>query len=120
MAGGKTNLTPFMQVGLFVWQTRIANNPQNDAFLYSAGLDLRRGKLRAKTSAGGYYGYFGEGDRPLVYRLGLWYEPSARHSLGCQWQEGLRDFEYTSIRISYSYQLSKETEQRHSSGNDQP
>lgn len=103
---GTENIRPFVMAGFYVWQLHISNNRQNDAFLYAFGFDVDLKKFKLRHSAGGYNGYFGEGDRPFLYRFDLQTKFDSKLNYQLRFQQGIRDFDYTTIRLGFTYDLS--------------
>jgi hypothetical protein len=94
-------LRPHFTGGFYVWQTYDPLSRQNDAPLYALGLDLNIGGFELSNSLAGYYGYIGNGDRPLVYRISLRGTEKFWRHLEFRFQEGLVDFPYRSFRLAY-------------------
>ena len=67
------------------------NNYQNDAPIYAAKLKLDFGALSWENGMGGYYGWTGKGDRPLVLRSRLDFE-TGKNKAFVQYQAGLNDY----------------------------
>jgi hypothetical protein len=102
-----TKITPYLNLGFYVWQVMRDDNLQNDAFLYGAGVKMSTKSLEISSSAGGYQGYFHNGDAPLVLRLDIGQRREKRKSFwNLRLQQGLRDFPYSSARGSYTFGLS--------------
>jgi hypothetical protein len=91
-------ITPFAQAGFYVWQMLRDNLLQNDAPSYGLGIEAASEKLRIRAAAGGYAGYLGDGDQPLVGRFDLWYDLKEGLRLNLRYQEGIHDFPYRSLR----------------------
>ncbi len=87
------SIRPYIMLGFFAWQVNEDENRQNDAFMAGLGADLQLGKLGVHNSIGGYNGYKGNGDQPLVYRAELSLT-NKRIEYFLRFQEGLRDFDY--------------------------
>lgn len=90
----------YAMAGFYVYQTNLLNHRQNDAFLYGAGMDLNFGRLQLEQQLGGYTGYLGNGDKPIVYRLNLIWYSQAGPPIKLRFQHGFRDFPYSSLRLS--------------------
>ena len=56
-------------------------------------------KLILNAAIGGYTGFIGNGDQPMVYRSSIRTNWSSRLNMELQFQQGLRDFGYRSVRI---------------------
>lgn len=98
---------PYAMLGFYVWQLRGAEQEQNDAFLFGAGCSLLFPKVDINTNFGGYYGYLGNGDKPLVYRLILSSKFDSVFNYELGFQKGLQDYDFTSISVSWITNLSK-------------
>ena len=112
----KNSLRIHGMAGFYSWQMNMPNNPQNDAILYGAGVDLFFGNWFIDNAFEGYSGYFGNDevvvgnpdqpvsfkDRPLVYRI-----KAGRKFTGWDvyagFQKGLNDFPYTSYFLQLGY-----------------
>ena len=66
--GPKLFIRPFVMMGFYVWQTNLDNWRQNDAFLYGIGISLYNDNFECNAKYGGYKGYIGNGDAPMVFR----------------------------------------------------
>jgi hypothetical protein len=101
------SIRPHVMVGLYVWQTYNDNQRQNDSFLHGSGLDIIFSKIELKNALGGYVGYIGNRDRPMVYRLML----TSRFDSVCNYefgfQQGIFDFSYTSFEVSLKLDIDK-------------
>jgi hypothetical protein len=94
------SLRTYLLAGFYVYQTNLENHQQNDAFQYGAGMDLDFGKFRMEHQLGGYAGYLGNGDKPVVYRLNLTMLTGSKFQMNFRFQHGLKDFPYSSLRLS--------------------
>ena len=101
-------IKPYIMAGLYIWQINGYGQMQNDAFLYGAGFDLGFNKLELTNALGGYIGYIGNGDKPMVYRLTLKSTFSKKINYLFRFQQGLHDFEYTSFRFGLNFSLKKD------------
>jgi len=99
LGNGKIILRPYAMLGFYSWQTYDEPNPQNDAPLYGGGLDLNLSKNVISTSLGGYSGWKGFGDKPLVYRL-EYLRKGKKFDFLAQYQIGNNDFDYNSFKLS--------------------
>lgn len=103
-AGKSFRLSPAFQIrphammGFYVWQTNRDDWRQNDAFLYGLGLSASGSKWDFHVKWGGYKGYIGNKDAPMVLRSGIVYTFN-RLELKLAFQQGLQDIEYSSIRL---------------------
>lgn len=86
--------------GFYAYQTFREKLPQNDAFLYGAGVTIGFKQFSLHNQFTGFAGYMENGDVPLVYRLIL--EGRTDHWIGykIRFQQGIHDFSFTSLRIS--------------------
>jgi hypothetical protein len=94
----KFQIRPFAMIGFYVWQTNHDAWRQNDAFLYGLGLKAYSNAYEFNAKWGGYKGYIGNGDAPMVLRANAIYKFKKVH-LKLAFQQGLNDFEYTSVRV---------------------
>jgi len=105
---GKTikNINIYSMLGFYVWQTNSIKHRQNDAFLYGLGADINFKKIELSNSFGGYIGYIGNGDKPMVYRIHLKYKTKNIHyKIGCQ--AGINDFLYNSLAFSLVFNFDR-------------
>jgi hypothetical protein len=92
------SIRPCLMAGFYVWQTNRDDYRQNDAFLYGLGISLSGKGMSLNTALGGYKGYIGNGDAPMVFRA------HASRKLGntllkLTFQQGLHDFRYTTAGL---------------------
>jgi hypothetical protein len=89
--------------GLYSWQTNLDGKRQDDAFLFGAGLEYNKHCLRIQSYVAGYLGYMeNQGDKPIVFRTSI--ENRWRHIVVfMRLQEGLHDFDYTSVEVGMKY-----------------
>ncbi len=106
-AGAKLMLRPHAMLGFYVWQTNIDINPQNDAFLYGAGLSVYNDHFECNARWGGYLGYLNNGDAPMVVRANTIWKLQYTH-LKLSFQQGLHDFGYTTVSVGAVFWLTKE------------
>lgn len=92
----KLKLRPYVMLGFYVWQTNRDDYRQNDAFLYGVGLSLYNEKFECNAKYGGYKGYIGNGDAPMVFRANAIYKLPKTH-LKLSFQQGLQDYEYSTV-----------------------
>ena len=99
-----TSFRPYLQTGFYAWQTHLTDYLQNDAFHYGAGFDLNIHTMIISNQLGGYVGYIGNGDKPMVYRLKFLYQ---RDMVNYKfvYQQGLHDFNYSSFRLSVAWKF---------------
>lgn len=91
-------IRPYAMLGFYVWQTNREDLRQNDAFLYGIGLSAYSDRWEFNAKWGGYNGYIGNGDAPMVLRAHILYRIN-KVQLKLGFQQGLNDFEYTSFRL---------------------
>jgi len=96
--GEKLSLRPYVMLGFYVYQTNRDDYRQNDAFLYGVGISLLNEKFEFNTKFGGYKGYIGNGDAPMVLRANAIYKFPKTH-LRLSFQQGLHDFDYSTISL---------------------
>jgi hypothetical protein len=96
--GNTLFIRPFAMLGFYVWQTNDDIHFQNDAFLYGIGVSLYNEELEFNAKYGGYKGYLGNGDAPMVLRANAFYKWPRTH-LRLSFQQGLQDFEYSTISL---------------------
>ncbi|MFK7899148.1 MAG: hypothetical protein AB8B61_00175 [Cyclobacteriaceae bacterium] len=91
-------------VGFLVYQTNDEQHSQNDAFYYAGGVEANYKGWRLTNSIEGYYGYFGNGDRPLLFRSSVrknW----DKLVTSLRFQTGVQDFRYNSFELVFGYKL---------------
>ena len=101
------SIRPFILGGFYSWQTYQDDNSQNDAALFGLGMDLNLDKILIKNTIGGYAGYVGNGDKPLVYRFLLRSTLNTIVNYEFRFQQGINDFDYSSFRFGLNFDLSK-------------
>lgn len=89
---------PYAMLGFYVYQTNRDDWRQNDAFLYGMGLSAISPQWEFSAKWGGYKGYFNDGDAPAVIRASALFKFN-KLQLSLSFQQGLNDFEYSSVRI---------------------
>ena len=94
---------PFASAGFYSWQTNDDMNLQNDAFMYAAGIELHQKTWKVSNSISGYSGYKNEKDQPVVYTLDV-SKQLKRNAVRLQVLYGLRDWEYTTLKLSYIWE----------------
>jgi len=91
--------------GLYVWQTNLDGQRQNDAFLFGGGLEWNPSLWRVQIYGSGYLGYMNnEGDKPILFRTHI--ERRGKKINGIlKFQQGLYNFKYSSVEggIRYIY-----------------
>ena len=93
--------------GLYVWQTNLDGRRQNDAFLFGGGIEYSPSKLRIQVYGTGYLGYMNNtGDKPVLLRAA--FEQRGKRINGVfKFQQGIHDFDYTSIEAGLKYGFKK-------------
>ena len=90
-------------IGFYVWQIESDVYNQNDAFLVGSGLEWNKETMKLQTYVAGYMGYLeNTGDDPFVFRAGL-EKRLNRTTLLFGFQQGLHDFDYTSVEFGAKY-----------------
>jgi len=92
-------LTPFASIGFYNWQTNDELNLQNDAFMYGAGLDLKKDFWNTSLCLSGYSGYKNQRDDPMVLTFDLRRDVGNR-AIRFQIINGLKSWDYTTVRFS--------------------
>ena len=96
-------IRPHIMAGVYIWQVNDPWQEQNDAVLCGAGLDLEMNRFSITNAFGGYAGYIGNGDDPLVYRLQINTRFQSKVNYHVQFQHGLHDYPFTSVRLGIRY-----------------
>lgn len=108
----------YASLGFYNWQTNLDDYLQNDAPSYGLGLQINKNSLEINNQLCGYLGYiswkdepvvrdsekpyiYGR-DQPLVYRFIL-LKKFERMNMKFQFQQGLHDFEYSSVSVGFQY-----------------
>jgi len=99
---------PTGMLGFYSWQTNDELNLQNDALLYGLGADLEKGSWRFTASSTGYYGYKNNGDRPWQLNFDLRKDIN-KMAFKVQYQHGLQDWMYRTVRFSFIWKLNPVT-----------
>lgn len=89
-------------LGLYVWQTYLLNNRQNDAFLASFVCDLMYKNYIFSQSLRGFKGYLNQGDSPLLYVL-KFAKNWQSYQFYIQQQITLMDYPYNSLQLGGRY-----------------
>lgn len=95
---------PFGLIGFYSWQTNDELNLQNDALLYAAGADFLKNNWLVSASCAGYTGYKNRRDRPVQINFDL-RKDFSKKAVRLQYQHGLRDWEYKTVRLSIIWKL---------------
>lgn len=119
----RLRLRPHATIGFYSWQMNLPNNRQNDAIMYSLGLDFQMKSFIFSNSIDGYIGYFGDEevivgnvndpvpfkDRPLVYRLDLTKQIN-KLDFVLGYQAGLHDLSYQTLKFSLIFHFKNSNE----------
>jgi hypothetical protein len=90
-------------LGFYSWQVESDEHNQEDAFLFGMGLEWNKNNWRIQTNISGYLGYLkNSGDKPVVFRFNL-EKKIKKISLLLGFQQGLHDFEYSSVEFGAKY-----------------
>jgi hypothetical protein len=100
-------IRPYVLCGFYSWQVNRDDNLQNDAFLYGAGVNLCFSEFKLKNHFGGYSGYLNNGDKPMVYRCCIESNLKKTINYKLQFQHGIHDFPYNSVRIGFLLNINK-------------
>lgn len=95
---------PYTMLGFYCWQTNDELNLQNDAFVYGIGTDLIKSNWSFSSSWSGYSGYKDNGDRPSQLNFDL-RKDFNKKAIRIQYQHGLHDWLYRTIRFSFIWKL---------------
>lgn len=87
------------QGGFYVYQLFGDGNQQNDAIHYGLGITWKNSLWQVENHLAGYYGYFGNGDRPLVNRIYVSRNFQKHWAITLHLQSGWVDFPYQSIAL---------------------
>ncbi len=91
-------------MGLYVWQTYMVNNRQNDAILAAATFQLHYKDYCLQNDIRGFKGYLGNGDQPLLYSLKLVRKWNSLQ-LSISQQIALHDYPYHTAQLAVKYVL---------------
>lgn len=101
-----SSVRPFGAAGFYVWQTNRDKHFQNDAYMYGIGIDLfLENAIKLSGVFAGYTGYIDNGDKPMVLRLKLKSSLDNRLNYIAQFQWGLRDYPFNTLRLGFSVRL---------------
>jgi hypothetical protein len=97
--------------GFYVWQTNKVELAQDEGALYEFGIDLIHKNLSWRNEIGGYSAYGGyqfigvdDDNDPLVFRTNF-KNSGDRFDWKLEYQTGLRDYDYQTIRMSVFYKF---------------
>lgn len=109
-----STVRPFGLIGFYAYQTHQPMHLQNDAIAWGIGFDYCFSKFSVTSSLGGYYGYFNQGDRPIVFRFKTFSKLSKSIDALCGVQLGIKDNSYLSLYFGLQYSIaSPETHSTH-------
>ena len=86
--------------GFYCWMTNNIVHRQNDALLYSAGINAGYNNLTLQADITGFHGYKNNGDRPLVLRTKLNFE-YRKNILSFRYKHGMNDNLYNTCSLAY-------------------
>lgn len=108
----------YASLGFYNWQTNLDDYLQNDAPSYGLGFQIDKNSYEINNQFCGYLGYISwkdepvvretdkpylyDGDQPLVYRFIL-LKSFEDCKLKVQFQQGLNDFEYSSVSFGIQF-----------------
>ncbi|HZH71911.1 MAG TPA: hypothetical protein VFD91_05435 [Mariniphaga sp.] len=95
---------PFGLAGFYTWQTNDELNLQNDALLYALGTEFITKSWLFSASWAGYSGYKDERDKPMQINLDI-RKDLAGKAFRIQYNHGVRDWEYKTVRVSFIWKL---------------
>ena len=98
-------LRTYAMAGFYAFQTNLEEYKQNDAFTYGAGVAMQWNRLRWEHGLGGYAGYLGNGDKPVVYRSDWVWNTNSPLAWKVRFQQGFNDFPYRSLRLTCIYKF---------------
>jgi len=98
---------PYASAGFYSWQTNDAFNLQDDCYMYGLGADLKWKRWTVSNSLSGYSGYKHDRDRPMVYTFDVNHSLK-KNIIRLQYLNGLRDWNYKTIKLSYIINLKKQ------------
>jgi hypothetical protein len=91
-------------LGFYSWQIISDSHRQNDAFLFGTGAEWNSKTWKLQANVAGYIGYLKNGDKPVVFRTAL-EKKIKKSSLLFGYQQGLKDFEYSSVELGMKYRF---------------
>ena len=86
--------------GFYCWMTNDIVHRQNDAIIYSLGINGRWKDLTIESNIAGLYGYKDNGDRPIIWRNNLIYEIK-KNGLSIRYNHGIKDHLYKTYSLGY-------------------
>jgi len=97
------SLRIYSMLGFYVWQTNLPTYFQDDAFLFGFGAQIKSKSISWSNEFAGFYGYINNGDRPFVFRSKFQTLFSGKINYGLQFEHGINDYNFRSIRLSVIY-----------------
>jgi hypothetical protein len=85
-------------LGLYVWQTYMINNRQNDAVLGAMSFNLHYKKFSLSQNLRGFSGYLNNGDQPLLYSMRVSKKRNS-YKLYLGQQISINDYPYNTIQL---------------------
>jgi hypothetical protein len=105
-------IKPFGMIGFYTWQTNDELNLQNDALLYGLGADYLKNNWLFSASWSGYSGEKNQRDRPMQLHFDV-RKDFAKNAIRVQYQYGLQDWKYKTIRFSYIWKINLQEQENH-------
>lgn len=99
------SVRPYGMAGFYAWQTNREDYYQNDAILYGIGYNLLFKKLELQNSLEGYWGYIGNGDRPVVVSVTLQSKNDSAINFKVSFQHGMMDNLYNLLSAGFEIEL---------------
>jgi hypothetical protein len=84
--------------GVYIWQTNLDEQFQNDALLAGTGLRKNWNDLRMELQLRAYFGYLNIGDQPIVWRW-QWSYQWEKIGIVMHIEDGWQDFPFTSVGL---------------------
>lgn len=100
----------YAMAGFYSYQVYHRKHFQNDCLQYGAGINLNIRNLEIANQVGGYFGFLQNGDAPIVYRLKV-NQTKPGFAFGIEFQQGLHDFQYSSIRLRIRYLIGEKSQE---------
>ena len=96
----KSKVRIAMSSGFLCWQTDVGR--QNDAVMYGLQAAWQHEKLQVKATWGGYMGWEGDGDRPMIAKVLLSYTLKAL-SIDAYYKIGINDWPFRQMSLATTY-----------------
>lgn len=91
-------------LGLYVWQTYMINNRQNDAVLGAMSFKLHYKDYSFSQDLRGFRGYLENGDQPLLYSIDI-SKSSRKRQIYLRQQISLHDYPYHTTQLGVKFYL---------------